>query len=219
MTRILVVEDEVKIAQLLSDYLIQAQFSAEMLHDGSTVVEAVKSDRYDMVLLDLMLPVKDGLTLCKELRAFSNIPIIMITARVEEIDRWHRARGFREFGYHWLVDRDGKMKSGRSETTNAAACPGYNTNAIHICLLGGYKGNRKQSFLDNFTVEQEDSLKALVKELQDEYVIADSKLLGHHEVDNGKECPCFDVQTLVKKWNKEDERKRFRKINKQERPF
>ena len=87
MANILVVEDEVKIAQLLSDYLIQAQFSAEMLHDGSTVVEAVKSDRYDMVLLDLMLPVKDGLTLCKELRAFSNIPIIMITARVEEIDR------------------------------------------------------------------------------------------------------------------------------------
>lgn len=87
MANILVVEDEVKIAQLLCDYLVQAQFNAEMQHDGSLVIETIKNGQYDMVLLDLMLPVKDGLTLCKEIRAFSNIPIMMITARVEEIDR------------------------------------------------------------------------------------------------------------------------------------
>ncbi len=87
MTRILVVEDEVKIAQLLHDYMAQAQFSVTMLHDGASVIEELKAHSYDTVLLDLMLPVKDGLTLCKEIREFSNIPIIMITARVEEIDR------------------------------------------------------------------------------------------------------------------------------------
>lgn len=87
MTNVLVVEDEVKIAKLLSDYLLQAQYHTEMLHDGSSVVAAIKANNFDMVLLDLMLPVKDGLTLCKEIRAFSDIPIIMITARVEEIDR------------------------------------------------------------------------------------------------------------------------------------
>ena len=87
MANILVVEDEVKIAQLLCDYLVQAQFNAEMQHDGSVVIETIKYGQYDMILLDLMLPVKDGLTLCKEIRAFSNIPIMMITARVEEIDR------------------------------------------------------------------------------------------------------------------------------------
>ena len=87
MANILVVEDEVKIAQLLCDYLVQAQFNAEMQHDGSVVIETIKNGQYDMILLDLMLPVKDGLTLCKEIRAFSNIPIMMITARVEEIDR------------------------------------------------------------------------------------------------------------------------------------
>lgn len=87
MANILVVEDEVKIAQLLCDYLVQAQFNVEMQHDGSSVIETIKNGQYDMVLLDLMLPVKDGLTLCKEIRAFSNIPIMMITARVEEIDR------------------------------------------------------------------------------------------------------------------------------------
>lgn len=87
MARILVVEDEIKIAQLLHDYMAQAQFNVTMLHDGATVIEELQSQTYDMVLLDLMLPVKDGLTLCKEIRVFSNIPIIMITARVEEIDR------------------------------------------------------------------------------------------------------------------------------------
>lgn len=87
MARILVVEDEIKIAQLLHDYIAQAQFNVTMLHDGAAVIEELQSQTYDMVLLDLMLPVKDGLTLCKEIRVFSNIPIIMITARVEEIDR------------------------------------------------------------------------------------------------------------------------------------
>ena len=87
MARILVVEDEIKIAQLLHDYMMQAQFNVTMLHDGAAVIEELQSQTYDMVLLDLMLPVKDGLTLCKEIRVFSNIPIIMITARVEEIDR------------------------------------------------------------------------------------------------------------------------------------
>lgn len=87
MARILVVEDEIKIAQLLHDYMVQAQFNVTMLHDGAAVIEELQSQTYDMVLLDLMLPVKDGLTLCKEIREFSNIPIIMITARVEEIDR------------------------------------------------------------------------------------------------------------------------------------
>lgn len=87
MARILVVEDEIKIAQLLHDYMAQAQFNVTMLHDGAAVIEELQSQTYDMVLLDLMLPVKDGLTLCKEIREFSNIPIIMITARVEEIDR------------------------------------------------------------------------------------------------------------------------------------
>ena len=87
MARILVVEDEIKIAQLLHDYMAQAQFNVTMLHDGAAVIEELQSQTYDMVLLDLMLPVKDGLTLCKEIREFSNITIIMITARVEEIDR------------------------------------------------------------------------------------------------------------------------------------
>lgn len=87
MTKILVVEDEVKLANLLNDYLIQANFTPWLIHDGSHVVEQVKNNMPDLILLDLMLPGKDGLTICREIRAFSNVPILILTAKVEEIDR------------------------------------------------------------------------------------------------------------------------------------
>lgn len=87
MPTILVVEDEIKLAELLKDYLIQADYSPWLIHNGSEVVDQVKQKMPDLILLDLMLPGKDGLSICKEIRAFSNVPIIIITAKVEEIDR------------------------------------------------------------------------------------------------------------------------------------
>lgn len=85
--QILVVEDEPKIAQLLQDYLQQSGFSTEWIGEGEGVVEWVRAHQPDMVLLDLMLPGKDGITICREIRLFSEVPIVMVTARVEEIDR------------------------------------------------------------------------------------------------------------------------------------
>jgi two-component system response regulator BaeR len=85
--RILIVEDEVGLAELLRDYLSAAGYATHMLHEGSGVVSWVREHAPDMILLDLMLPGRDGLEICKELRSFSNVPIIMTTARVEEIDR------------------------------------------------------------------------------------------------------------------------------------
>ena len=84
---VLVVEDEPKIAQLLLDYLNDAGYRTRWLGDGSEVVASVRDRAPDLLLLDLMLPGKDGLSVCRELRAFSDLPIIMLTARVEEIDR------------------------------------------------------------------------------------------------------------------------------------
>jgi two-component system response regulator BaeR len=84
---ILVVEDEKKLATLLIDYLQQAGFSASHLANGLEVIPQVREEGPDLILLDLMLPGRDGLEICKEIRTFSNVPIIMITARVEEIDR------------------------------------------------------------------------------------------------------------------------------------
>jgi two-component system, OmpR family, response regulator BaeR len=84
---ILIVEDEPKLAALLRDYLHQAGFAAETVADGLQAVPAVRSLGPELVLLDLMLPGRDGLEICKEIRSFSTVPIIMVTARVEEIDR------------------------------------------------------------------------------------------------------------------------------------
>ena len=84
---ILVVEDEEKIARLLCDYLQAAGLRTSTQGDGDRVISQVKKDRPDLILLDIMLPGIDGIELCREIRKFSNVPIIMITARVEEIDR------------------------------------------------------------------------------------------------------------------------------------
>ena len=85
--RILIVEDEPKIAELLRDYLVQDGYDVELLDRGDAVEAWVRDHGADLVLLDLMLPGKNGLDVCKGLRAFSNASIIMVTARVEEIDR------------------------------------------------------------------------------------------------------------------------------------
>jgi two-component system, OmpR family, response regulator BaeR len=84
---ILIVEDEEKLAALLGDYLRQAGFDSIWIPDGMQVLPRVRERLPDLILLDLMLPGRDGLDICKEIRSFSVVPIIMITARVEEIDR------------------------------------------------------------------------------------------------------------------------------------
>ena len=84
---VLIVEDEQKLAALLGDYLQQAGYDSYCLYDGREVTPWVREQKPDIILLDLMLPGRDGMDICKDLRAFSNVPIIMITARIEEIDR------------------------------------------------------------------------------------------------------------------------------------
>ena len=85
--KILIVEDEIRLAELLRDYLQAAGYVVSMLHQGDTATELIKNSSPDLVILDLMLPGKDGIDICREARAFSEVPIIMTTARVEEIDR------------------------------------------------------------------------------------------------------------------------------------
>lgn len=85
--RILIVEDEEKLAGLLRDYLAQEGFEVAVLHRGDEVEAWVRAHGTDLVLLDLMLPGKNGLDVCKALRAAADVSIIMVTARVDEIDR------------------------------------------------------------------------------------------------------------------------------------
>ncbi len=84
---ILIVEDEQRLADLHRDYLHKSGYATECIDDGTAVVQWVKKNEPALILLDLMLPGKDGLEICKEIRSFSSVPIIMVTARIEEIDR------------------------------------------------------------------------------------------------------------------------------------
>ena len=84
---LLIVEDEPKLAKLLSNYLQQAGYDPECLENGLDVVPKVRKKMPTLILLDLMLPGRDGVEICKEIRSFSTVPIIMVTARIEEIDR------------------------------------------------------------------------------------------------------------------------------------
>ena len=84
---ILIVEDEQKIAALLKEYLEKAGYRATIAGRGDQAVAQVRKSSPALMLLDIMLPGMDGMAVCREVRKFSNLPIIMITAKVEEIDR------------------------------------------------------------------------------------------------------------------------------------
>ncbi len=85
--KILIVEDEAKLANLMTDYLRASGFEALALANGNEAVPWIREHKPDLVLLDLMLPGRDGMDICREVRTFSQVPVIMVTARVEEIDR------------------------------------------------------------------------------------------------------------------------------------
>ena len=84
---ILIVEDEPKLAALEADYLKAEGFETHTISDGREVVAWVRAHAPELILLDLMLPGRDGLDVCRDLRSFSDVPVIMVTAKVEEIDR------------------------------------------------------------------------------------------------------------------------------------
>ncbi|MDC9593215.1 two-component system response regulator BaeR [Xenorhabdus sp. IM139775] len=84
---VLIVEDEPKLGQLLIDYLQSADYQTQWLRRGDEVIAHVQKYQPHIILLDLMLPGLDGLSICREIRRFSDIPIVMMTAKTEEIDR------------------------------------------------------------------------------------------------------------------------------------
>ena len=87
-TSLLIVEDEPKIARLMADYLQSNNFAPTIISHGSDVMPWLTQHSTSLVLLDVMLPGKDGLTLCREIREqWPKLPIIMVTAKVEEVDR------------------------------------------------------------------------------------------------------------------------------------
>jgi len=84
---ILIVEDEPKLSQSIAEYLAGSGFTTHIIENGNDVSAWVKVNTPALILLDLMLPGKDGIAVCREVRGFSQVPIIIVTAKAEEIDR------------------------------------------------------------------------------------------------------------------------------------
>ncbi|MBP6115050.1 MAG: response regulator [Neisseriaceae bacterium] len=87
LDHILIVDDDVEICQLLSQYLNKNGYKTSIAHEGRAMWQVLDTTHIDLIVLDLMLPGDDGLTLCRNLRAQSNMPVIMLTALGEETDR------------------------------------------------------------------------------------------------------------------------------------
>ena len=109
----------------------------------------------------------------------------------EEIDQWHRQRGFLMIGYHFVIRRDGTLETGRPLDQPGAHVQGHNTGNVGVCLVGGMSSRGKPE--QNFKAEQYDALKALLKDLFEQY--PNAKLMGHRDFPGvTKQCPCFDVR-------------------------
>lgn len=106
-----------------------------------------------------------------------------------DIDRWHKAQGWSGIGYHYVIDIDGKVETGRAEYQTGAHAKGHNANSIGICYIGGLDINGKPK--DTRTPEQRKSLMELVARLKVKYPKA--TVHGHNEFAN-KACPCFNVR-------------------------
>ena len=141
------------------------------------------------------IPMKDVLYIVIHCTA----TILSQRVTIDDIDRWHKARGFAQCGYHWFIDREGTIKEGRSEKLAGAHVRHYNQHSIGICYEGGLdeKGRPK----DTRTPEQKAALWFLLEDLKKDY--PNAKIVGHRDFPNvAKQCPCFDVQTEYSDLNK-----------------
>ena len=127
---------------------------------------------------------------------------------VQDIDRWHKDRGWKGIGYHWVIYRDGSIHAGRPESEIGAHVEGYNAHSIGICYIGGCAATKnakgKYPSKDTRTPEQKAAMRQLVDKLLQKY--PGSRVCGHRDLygdtnhdgkitqsDWLKSCPCFDV--------------------------
>lgn len=113
---------------------------------------------------------------------------------VEDINRWHKERGFIKIGYHYVIYIDGSIHKGRELEEVGAHCTGYNRDSIGICYIGGVDKDGKTP-KDTRTNAQKESLLKLIKELKTKFPQAE--IYGHRDFSK-KECPSFDAKTEYK---------------------
>lgn len=110
---------------------------------------------------------------------------------VADIDRWHKKRGWKGIGYHFVIYRDGSVHEGRPVAEIGAHTLNHNSDSIGICYIGGVDAAGKAK--DTRTPQQKESLVKLVAELRQKHNISKQHIYGHSEFAN-KACPCFDVK-------------------------
>lgn len=108
---------------------------------------------------------------------------------VDDIDRWHRQRGFASIGYHFVVYLDGTVHTGRPVDRAGAHCKGHNAHSIGICYIGGLDAHGHP--MDTRTPAQKEALRLLMVALKTQY--PNAKVYGHWQFAN-KACPCFDAE-------------------------
>ena len=108
---------------------------------------------------------------------------------VEDITRWHKERGFKTIGYHYVVYRDGSVHDGRPLAEVGAHCKGHNAHSIGVCYVGGLTADGMKA-KDTRTLEQKDALVLLLVRLKKKFPLA--KIHGHRDF-AAKECPSFDA--------------------------
>lgn len=109
---------------------------------------------------------------------------------IEDIDRWHKEKGFVGIGYHFVVHQNGDIEQGRQLYRVGAHCKGFNASSIGIAYVGGVDDTKCTNTL---TPEQDQSLFNLVTALAKLYNIPIGRIYGHNDLNPNKVCPCFFV--------------------------
>lgn len=112
---------------------------------------------------------------------------------VEDIDRWHKQKGWQGIGYHYVIYLDGSVHKGRNEEVIGAHCLGHNAYSIGVCYIGGIDKNNKPK--DTRTDAQKQALINLLKSLKEKY--PNAIIYGHRDFSK-KDCPCFDAKNEYK---------------------
>jgi len=118
------------------------------------------------------------------------------SAKVSEIRRWHKGRGWSDIGYHHLIDRDGTLAAGRPIERTGAHVRGRNTGTIGVALFGGHGSSENDRFEDNYTPEQDAALRAYIADMQARF--GPLKVTGHNMY-AAKACPGFNVPRWLKR--------------------
>lgn len=110
--------------------------------------------------------------------------------KASSIDKWHREKGWKKIGYHYVIDLDGTIEKGRFDNEDGAHCVGHNSKAIGICYIGGLDKDGKPK--DTRTIEQKETLYSLVYDLMGTYNLNLEQIHCHNEFAK-KDCPCFKI--------------------------